>query len=59
MRSNYRLNVVKALLLRQLLCAQGFKGRIVEQGVDVERVEESKLTLEDIYTTIIKEDEER
>ncbi len=32
---------------------------LVEQGVDVERVEESKLTLEDIYTTIIKEDEER
>lgn len=29
----------------------------VEQGVDVERVEESKLTLEDIYTTIVKEDE--
>ena len=32
---------------------------LVEQGMDVERVEESKLTLEDIYTTIIKEDEER
>jgi len=31
----------------------------VEQGVDVERVEESKLTLEDIYTTIVKEDEKR
>jgi len=31
----------------------------VEQGVDVERVEESKLTLEDIYTTMVKEDEER
>ena len=29
----------------------------VEQGVDVERVEERKLTLEDIYTTIVKEDE--
>lgn len=31
----------------------------VEQGMDVERVEESKLTLEDIYTTIVKEDEKR
>jgi len=31
----------------------------VEQGMDVERVEESKLTLEDIYTTIVKEDERR
>lgn len=32
---------------------------LVEQGMDVERVEESKLTLEDIYTTIVKEDEKR
>jgi len=31
----------------------------VEQGMDVERVEESKLSLEDIYTTIVKEDEKR
>ncbi len=30
----------------------------VEQGMDVERVEESKLTLEDIYTTIVREDEQ-
>ena len=29
----------------------------VEQGMDVERVEESKLTLEDIYTAMVKEDE--
>jgi ABC-2 type transport system ATP-binding protein len=30
---------------------------LVEQGVDVERVEESKLTLEDIYTAMVEEDE--
>jgi len=32
---------------------------LVEQGMDVERVEEKKLTLEDIYTRMVKEDEER
>ncbi|MFQ5794164.1 MAG: ABC transporter ATP-binding protein [Candidatus Bipolaricaulia bacterium] len=32
---------------------------LVEQGIDVERVEEQKVTLEDLYTTIVKEDEER
>jgi len=30
----------------------------VEQGVDIERVEQNAVTLEEIYTTIIKEDED-
>jgi len=30
---------------------------LVEQGVDVERVEEIKMTLEDLYLTIVEEDE--
>ena len=30
---------------------------LVEHGVDVERVEESRVTLEDIYTQIVEEDE--
>ena len=29
----------------------------VEQGVGVERVEESRVTLEDIYTQMVEEDE--
>lgn len=36
---------------------EGTGAHCVEQGVDVERVEESKLTLEDIYTAMVKEDE--
>jgi ABC-2 type transport system ATP-binding protein len=32
---------------------------LVEQGFDVDRVEERRVTLEDLYTTIVKEDEER
>ncbi len=31
---------------------------LVNKGIDVERVEEEKVTLEDIYTIIVKEDEE-
>jgi len=31
---------------------------LVNKGIDVERVEEEKVTLEDIYTSIVKEDEE-
>jgi ABC-2 type transport system ATP-binding protein len=31
---------------------------LVNKGIDVERVEEEKVTLEDIYTYIVKEDEE-
>lgn len=30
---------------------------LVDQSIDVERVEEESTTLEDIYTSIIKEDE--
>lgn len=30
---------------------------LVEHGVDIERVEESRMTLEDIYTAMVKEDE--
>ena len=32
---------------------------LVERGLDVERVEERRVTLEDLYTTIVKEDEEK
>jgi len=30
---------------------------LVQHGVDVERVEESRVTLEDIYTQMVDEDE--
>lgn len=33
-------------------------GFLARKGLDVERVEEEKMTLEDIYTSIIREDEE-
>jgi ABC-2 type transport system ATP-binding protein len=42
-------NVEPGVLVREL----------VEQGLNVDRVEERRVTLEDLYTSIVKEDEER
>lgn len=39
--------------------ARALVRELVEQGFDVDRVDERRVTLEDLYTTIVKEDEER
>lgn len=39
--------------------ARALVRELVEEGFDVDRVDERRVTLEDLYTTIVKEDEER
>lgn len=53
------LNEKELLVTGNKDCSKNIMKYLISQGIDVERVEEEKITLEDIYLSIIREDEEQ